>query len=1712
MLGSTNQLSKSIKKDFRTLTVTPNPLENTNPFSKMQIYVKLTVVTLIEFAACGHGSLNNLDKQLQNILQHYRGGISQSLSERLQKIIRSKVQVPNHVKNTQREASTNKTQLENVNGNENKTKEQLKKLPAVRKGNSKMVTASDATERTSKGVQRLVRTNKTDIDSRFKKRTIIKITDSNSQNRKNEKKAKIESHVDGKVNTVRKSFDTQVTTDHINTNSIADHGNTSVTEVHVTQHDGYVKKHLQTEKKPIIDKNSNSSQKSDCATEKQNVPNLNLQMRKNKSDIDQQTPQMQNHPRVPITEIKNIPSTPSSSNMPNFERKKHLPTKKHSSGTTEYHQVPNSGNHHNLSMSKVNSSFYMKEHLPKIPTHRNNSGMSIMGNRQPGLPIAKRKIDLSTKRHFRETIKYDQVHNGEKPNDKPIFEEKNSLSIKEDILKTPTSHQMSTMGKRHDLPIPKAKSVTFRNEHVTKTTKNQQISSLENKNSNFNPQYRSENIRFSQFSSLSRNHPANVFSEKEYTGELPHRQFKRNHDRFVKPRSPVPRKTKQELSTSIFTFSLPKQVHEHEQMKHRRSFNPVFRQNKKKFSLTPSENQIIRPRSFGIGSIQGKGMLTNKPTTQVTNSWKRPVPETHVAWENIPKQNTQISQPPNAMYDQQNLQSSNNYYFDNINQETLPVERQYPQNSPGQLPGMSSFHNEQTWNKEFSSGSNNQLQHQNQQNPDRLTISFQGSNKPDKTKTLIGSNEPFSNSRINNNGKRPRVTRTGNLSGIKSGLLNIDMYVPGTQKERKFSSQKWPSKPSVVYSKFQDNSQKIFLKSRQQSSPQKTRKDKNSQSKQRFNHPSVVYSSFRDNSQKQNWDTQNHWNKPNGIRSQSFNDNTVTHTNNNFIHITTSSPYFYPTSSPSMYVPPNKPDSQQIHTFTRNKARAGQNRGWNGITTPLYDKQKSVKYSKFGDASFYNHKPNQMTTPSEITIAPNFLFNQPPKSQQSSQYRLNSNSQNSVRGMPLYEERKINQNTWYYSSTIPPTQAPVPTTYQNAFMIEEMYATKAPNEWTRAGIDNRNIENQYIYSTKTPMDNQQQQYQNQQMHQQNNNNQQFKTQHDVYQQQSIQSNQQNGQQMNQDFQTRQTYPQKYKETQLNNQDFSSNPGQFQTQNEKTSQTKSFFNQQQTPNNKISNENPSLVQKQHFNGQQTEYFGQQQQALSNQQQSSQHQNQQFNQGQQNSFQKYEKSSLQQNESFGRQTQSQQPNQYQNEKTGNLQNKRQKQVVDQTTGEIGYQQQNLPEIQQNQQPNQQQNRVNQQQNLFGNQRYQQPIHQQTGGTPRKQQNSLDSNPSVQQQNRQPDQQFQNSFGNPHQQNNQSQTVHMGQQQQNLNGIQQQQPTEHQNTQGNSPQNKNHLKPSDQPQQENKFNPNQQMYSVQQQQSNSLQNNQQNTRFPQQMQDQQQVNGFLSNQQGQSFQHQQQQNQQPVNQQPSNNGRNMDNNFQINTRQERRRPKNIPAPAYLTFGVYYPDGTTTEEEHELLSKSIHTITTYDAENSSLISDYLTMDHGWNTFGLVSQGSNADTCYVGKLQPDLMKSFEEMVNKTRFSDIPFIEANSNSFAYTEVRQIDYNQAVYEVGGFVSDSCGGRANIFLVERPRHGRFKAGRMFIPPTACSFGPPQQRMNNGLLKCSMGTCRGNYSCNTKYNICCPKRPNNTRCRKMSIGKFCVIHAPQYGYYPG
>lgn len=52
----------------------------------------------------------------------------------------------------------------------------------------------------------------------------------------------------------------------------------------------------------------------------------------------------------------------------------------------------------------------------------------------------------------------------------------------------------------------------------------------------------------------------------------------------------------------------------------------------------------------------------------------------------------------------------------------------------------------------------------------------------------------------------------------------------------------------------------------------------------------------------------------------------------------------------------------------------------------------------------------------------------------------------------------------------------------------------------------------------------------------------------------------------------------------------------------------------------------------------------------------------------------------------------------------------------------------------------------------------------------------------------------------------------------------------------------------------------------------------------------------------------------------------------------------------------------------------------------------------------------------------------------IPFIEANDKDILYNNVRPIDYNQAVNEVGQFVADSCGHRANIFLVTRSRHRR------------------------------------------------------------------------------
>lgn len=54
-------------------------------------------------------------------------------------------------------------------------------------------------------------------------------------------------------------------------------------------------------------------------------------------------------------------------------------------------------------------------------------------------------------------------------------------------------------------------------------------------------------------------------------------------------------------------------------------------------------------------------------------------------------------------------------------------------------------------------------------------------------------------------------------------------------------------------------------------------------------------------------------------------------------------------------------------------------------------------------------------------------------------------------------------------------------------------------------------------------------------------------------------------------------------------------------------------------------------------------------------------------------------------------------------------------------------------------------------------------------------------------------------------------------------------------------------------------------------------------------------------------------------------------------------LPVFIKLTFGVYYPDGSTTEEEHQLAGKHVHTITRYNADKVDHISDYLTMDHTW-------------------------------------------------------------------------------------------------------------------------------------------------------------------------
>jgi hypothetical protein len=633
---------------------------------------------------------------------------------------------------------------------------------------------------------------------------------------------------------------------------------------------------------------------------------------------------------------------------------------------------------------------------------------------------------------------------------------------------------------------------------------------------------------------------------------------------------------------------------------------------------------------------------------------------------------------------------------------------------------------------------------------------------------------------------------------------------------------------------------------------------------------------LNENNQGRGW--KKSWNAPN----QRFNEKSGR--NSGFIYTTSAPPPFYPNPSPSMFTSSSRRGSFQqdsqtnTRKFSQGTAEIGQNpSGWNDFKTPVQDTKSSMMYSKPRDSSFRDLQANKIS-PSEITIAPNFLYNQEQTSQYPrpvSQQQGYSKPQNNP-GDIAYNRREMPKlAAWPPAPTSPQTQTVGPTTYRYEFSRQDSFATKTPNGWSNPDAMNRN---QDMYGTTTPSlilqqgNNQEIQYQNTQQGQNTNSiDYQYPNRRNEIQQQQPLQQQRRQQQQQQSLPPQQPPPQQldpFKQPQLK-QGFQ--PQQqyypdFQKETNQQQQTifptqeynrqNSFQNQQQKPpqtqNRSINqqNENASPIKNQQSNQQQSEVFGRQKKTFSNQQFQQTSQNENFSQQRQSSFQ-----NRQQFGNINNQYETSPPIQQGIEKIGVKQN------------------QSLSSNQQNKRidnsfQNQPQQTLKQNEN-FGQKEF---IPKQNGPVFQQGQNALPNEQQQNQpQNRKMGEQQQRFFRN---QQNQRQDYFSNQQQQQPN----QQQTELMN-----------------PQPQNSFGrKRQQQVNVQKNTQNTFKNQQQPPMFQQQ---QQRKNTFNPNQQRQSTQQQrfQQQNkQQRSRQTPGNNARGLAPNQGPS---KRRRAKKIPAPAYVS-----------------------------------------------------------------------------------------------------------------------------------------------------------------------------------------------------------------------
>lgn len=978
---------------------------------------------------CGHGSLNTLDKQLLRILQHYPNGIPPAISERLQKVIESRVQHSNT-------NATDITKLEvkrpnKVISNNTLNIRTVAKLPnGSLSGNGRNKVSDNITQASSKNRDNAPSENRNVTKalavniSSTKNDNKINVVNNTSKSNATHLKNKNKTHIQGENN--KENHDTNAINVNINNTD-------TVNKVKVIRSNLKIK--AMTTRNPLTTNKNHSS----------------LKNASRKDDMNKTDHLVESYKRIIINNI-------TKNTVNNTLKEGHIKSKPMMGiSVGRKHHNPDTNATTNPVIQQKNPAMHQEIDAKEI-TKETNKTRSIIPN------------------HISKKTKSEMPNHKSKKTKSEIFNHTAKATVLQPhtkIGKNYAKNKRSNIGVQPDLQNIKIRNGLSSKAHYPKTTKHHQSPKEPKKRINthpatnghaYKPKYKTRNPwkgTQSQHLKFNRNSNSKSFSNL-------HSLLPETNVRHVKTRQ-------EEMSTKIFSFSSPRTIHQNVPQLPQKTVNPFFltRNTKKKFSLTPPENQLNPSRN----SRNVKNMNTRKhSTTKTPNSWKRPVPEIQMMWENKPIKNGQVAPPTNSLNDQRNPTGfpSSHYYYDSFNfQDTFQIDGQYPQSNPTHSGGSPSMWKQQSQqNKWTSPNKNNQMQFQNQQNNEQLKISFQGSNTFDKSNPPM---EPFQNypgQYINNNARA-----VGNQNAPSVSMTDVTPGPWSTNQESMTFKAPYSQQQSVVYSNFKDNSpQQSATKINQHRS--KTIKGKLSQS----GRPSVVYSKFETNS--------NSWNTMNQRSSHSQNNqgpNFPGQSGKN-LYTTTISPYLYPAPSPSMFAPPNRQGKEplsNVPTFTQDTLKGKQNPpGWNAFTTtPMYKKQNSVIYSKTPQ-----NPPINKNSFTDITIAPNYLFHQ----EQTSLYPiLKSNS--FFQGIEMTNNVHSNQGIGKilpWSSTISPIS---PSTPSAVFTQQESLSTKSPDQWVMAYSKDPNSMDKnslIIQTTISPINaplNQRKQYPPQQHHQSNFN-------------------------------------------------------------------------------------------------------------------------------------------------------------------------------------------------------------------------------------------------------------------------------------------------------------------------------------------------------------------------------------------------------------------------------------------------------------------------------------------------------------------------------------------------------------------------------------------------------------------------------------------------